>query len=209
MITETLYKGHDECPICCDSMNDMTVSVTPCNHHFHTECLMKQFNSNSPTNLLCAICRTNLWNSLPENLQNNLQIDNTSDEGLWNSEVVELLVDLPTEPRGSRRTQLLLTRYVMAEDINSRTSGLSSNDRLRLNSLDREAVRILGEEDSTRINEFVNIAINMNQSINNGIAVTAQRDPNRYIDFPTTSLRDLSEFLADQTPIESLISQNV
>ena len=200
MISEVSFENDDECPICCTSMQGEIVSRTPCGHHFHTECLHKQFAANTANQLLCAICRTDLQQSLPEELQRKFvrapqlstRLDNVGQR--WGSELVDLLVDMPADSRGGRRTQLLLTRYVLSEDQNGRDMRLSSTDRENLHRMQREGQSALGQEDNERIAEFVNLANAVNRNFREGRANQRVSE----LDVPT--FRDLSEFLVDSTP---------
>jgi hypothetical protein len=47
----------EDCPICYESITNINVCVTICNHKFHTSCLLT--NSLKCENI-CPICRTNL-----------------------------------------------------------------------------------------------------------------------------------------------------
>ncbi len=202
MISEVSFENDDECPICCTSMQGEIVSRTPCGHHFHTECLHKQFAASTANQFLCAICRTDLQQSLPEELQRKFarapqlstRLDNVGQR--WGSELVDLLVDMPSDSRGGRRTQLLLTRYVLSEDQNGRDMQLSSTDRENLHRMQREGQSVLGQEDNERIEEFVSLANAVNRNFRGGVRSQIQRVSE--LDVPT--FRDLSEFLVDSTP---------
>jgi len=217
MISETFYKDEDDCPICCASLKGQTVTMTPCGHHYHTQCLMDQLHSSSSTRLQCAICRSELWNSLPADLQSKIPRresggQNLSDRldrwvpidgGVWGSQLVDLLTDLPPEPRGSRRTQLLLTRYVISEDGAGGTARLSAADRDRLTLLEREANQALGARDSERIAQFVNMASYVNRSFRDRdrVSMPANSAQEARRQLSNTSFRDLSHFLSDTTPV--------
>lgn len=201
MISEIKFEGDDDCPICCASMQGATVSRTPCGHHFHTECLHRQFATRASNNLSCAICRTDLQQSLPEELQQKFvrspqlstHLDNIGPR--WGSELVDLLVDMPSNSVGGRRTQLLLTNYVLSEDQNGRDMRLSSSDLENLHRMQREGEIILGQEDNERIAEFVTLANAVNRNFREG------RGSQRVSELDVPTFRDLSEFLVDSTPI--------
>ena len=217
MISEVPYKDEDDCPICCASLKGETVTMTHCGHHYHTQCFMNQLHSNSSTHLQCAICRAELWDTLPTDLQSKFprrvsrggdvleRLDRwvPLDGGVWGSQLVDLLTELPPEPRGSRRTQLLLARYVISEDGAGGTARLSATDRSRINRLEREANQALGARDSERITQFVNMASYVNRSFRDGERVSVSRsgvqEARRQLN--NTSFRDLSTFLSDATPV--------
>jgi hypothetical protein len=48
----------EDCPICYETITDINVCVTICNHKFHTSCLLT--NCLKCENNICPICRTNL-----------------------------------------------------------------------------------------------------------------------------------------------------
>jgi len=200
MISEVSFENDDECPICCTSMLGVTVSRTPCGHHFHTECLHKQFAARTVNQFSCAICRTDMQQCLPEELQRKFvrspQLSTHLDDigQRWGSELVDLLVDMPSDSRGGRRTQLLLTRYVLSEDQYGRDMRLSSTDLENLHRMQREGQSVLGQEDNDRISEFVSLANAVNRNFSEGLS--SQRVSE--LDVPT--FRDLSEFLVDPTP---------
>lgn len=204
MLSEVSFDNDDECPICCTSMLGETVSRTPCGHHFHTECLHKQFAAKTVNQFLCAICRTDMQQSLPEELQRkfvrspllSIRLDDVGQR--WGSELVDLLADIPSESRGGRRTQLLLTHYVLSEDQNGRDMQLSSADRDNLHRMQREGQTVLGEEDNERIVGFVSLANAVNRNFREGHG--SQRVSE--LDVPT--FRDLSEFLVDSAPLSSM-----
>lgn len=207
MISEIDYDDDDDCPICCTSMQGMAVSKTPCGHHFHIECLYRQFGTQASNNFSCAICRTDLQQSLPEELQQKLadsptdlsmRLDNIGPR--WGSELVDLIVDMPSSSVGGRRTQLLLTNYVLSEDQNGRDMQLSLSDRENLHRMQLEGQSVLGQEDNDRITEFVTLANAVNRNFREGQA--SQRISE--LDVPT--FRDLSEFLIDSTPTAPLTS---
>lgn len=204
MVKEILFEGHDECPICCASMKDDTVFVTSCGHHFHKACLLKQFNTCDTNATLCAICRTDLLNTLPQEIKSKISRTHTrTNESpnrwrqtslyVWDSDLVNMILQMPQQPRGSRRTQLLLTRFVLAEEQNGRNIHLTPEDRDNLNRLQQEGHEALGEEDSERITQFVNLANAVNQNFRDGsrgISVLHSGIP---------TFRDLSDFLTDST----------
>lgn len=181
-----------------------TVSMTPCGHHFHTECLHKQFAAKTVKPFSCAICRTDMQQSLPEELQLKFvrslsgspqlsaRLDNIGQRS--GSEIVDLLVEMPADSRGSRRTQLLLTHYVLSEDQNEGNMQLSSMDRDNLHRMQREGQSVLGQEDNERIAEFVGLANAVNRNFREG------QDHQRVSELDVPSFRDLSEFLIDSTP---------
>ena len=212
MVKEIIFESHDECPICCASMKDETVFVTSCGHHFHKDCLLKQFNMCGPNALLCAICRTDLLNTLPEEIKSNISrshiqttnsptrwrqtsFDIYSVSDVWGSDLVNMIIQMPQHPRGSRRTQLLLTRFVLAEEQNGRNIHLTPEDRDNLNRLQQEGQEALGAEDSERIAEFVNLANTVNQNFRDGSRSRGVSILHSGI--PT--FRDLSDFLTDST----------
>ena len=196
MIRNVNFVDDDDCPICCTSMQDKFVSVTPCGHHFHTECLYTQFGTQTSNNLLCAICRTDLQQSLPEEFQQRFvqpslstHLDNIHQR--WGSELVDLLIDMPSDSRGARRTQLLLTRFVLSEDQNGRDMHLSSMDRENLHRMLCEGQSILGHDDNERISEFVDLANTVNRNFREG------RHQQRVSEVDVPTFRDLSDFLVD------------
>ena len=55
----------EDCSICLQPNNKIDISITKCNHKFHTSCLLKWRCNNSQ---LCPFCRTVLVNkeNIPE-----------------------------------------------------------------------------------------------------------------------------------------------
>lgn len=53
----------EECPICQEMLhNNNDISITKCNHKFHTSCLIQ-------CNRVCPLCRTNMTSNLASNTQ--------------------------------------------------------------------------------------------------------------------------------------------
>lgn len=44
-----------ECSICYEQITDINITVTSCNHKFHTDCLIRSLSNNSN---ICPYCRT-------------------------------------------------------------------------------------------------------------------------------------------------------
>jgi hypothetical protein len=57
IVYSTTDKTGTECPICCSNFTDTEiVSITNCNHYFHSNCLVEWGHYNTA----CPVCRTNI-----------------------------------------------------------------------------------------------------------------------------------------------------
>lgn len=75
----------EECSICLECFTDRNISITECNHTFHTKCLLKSGG-------ICPLCRNNLIPVENKGLENQL----LGNEGLENQQLEtedEFLID--------------------------------------------------------------------------------------------------------------------
>ena len=116
------YTLEDDCPICCDSMNDTSVIRTPCNHYFHESCLTKQFEGTHCNRYACAVCRKDLRDYVPSELRQsqafeNMMVERLLDESLWENDIVVMIAEIQNRP---------ITRSVYRRAILSQISRQSS-----------------------------------------------------------------------------------
>tara|TARA_A100001015_G_scaffold274237_1_gene330415 strand:+ start:1188 stop:1997 length:810 start_codon:yes stop_codon:yes gene_type:complete len=219
MIKLIIFTEDDDCPICCSSMKGHSVYATPCGHHFHNECLIKQFQSSSPNSLLCAICRNSLQDHIPSEIANKLHIsslishvDQITDTDHWGSELVDMINNMPSNSRGTLRTQLLITNYTLDQQQRGQLH-LSQNDRENLHRVQNIGETTLGIDDSQRIDELVlfihtvnSTAGSANASNASGSAQELQRVTSPRSTFiqpqvTVNTFRGLSHFLRDESSL--------
>jgi hypothetical protein len=179
MISEILFEDNDDCPICYSAMLDQTVSVTPCGHHFHNECLMKQFESGATNCVRCAMCRREIFTSMPDAFRLSIGATPRNISDIQTSGLVESLTNMPTQTLGARRTQMLLATYIISADML-----VSSSDIEALCQMQRAGMATLVPNDIEQIDEFVGFA----NALNRGFRQNAHRTP---------TFRDLAAFLND------------
>jgi hypothetical protein len=95
-----------ECCICFERIVHKNVSITECNHSFHTSCLLKYNNKK------CPICRQSLYE---EEIHLTILVDEISDEIIQQPTQHPVLIELYLTERNKMRKIIYKGIYIISQ----------------------------------------------------------------------------------------------